>query len=146
MIALLQRVKQASVTVNNDVVGNINSGLLVFLGVVKQDTEANADRLLERVCGYRVFEDEQGKMNKSVVDVGGGLLVVSQFTLAADTHKGMRPSFSPAAPPELGEKLYDYFVGRAQALGHIQVATGRFGAMMDVSLVNDGPVTFWLES
>lgn len=143
MIGLLQRVAQASVTVEGAVVGAIGSGLLVLVGVEKGDAEAQAERLLERLLGYRVFSDEQGRMNRSLAEVGGGLLLVSQFTLAADTNKGARASFSSAAPPEEGRRLFDYLVARARA-AHPQVATGEYGAHMQVSLVNDGPVTFWL--
>jgi len=143
MIGLLQRVAQASVTVEGAVVGAIGPGLLVLVGVEKGDAEAQAERLLERLLGYRVFSDEQGRMNRSLAEVGGGLLLVSQFTLAADTNKGARASFSSAAPPEEGRRLFDYLVARARA-AHPQVATGEYGAHMQVSLVNDGPVTFWL--
>ena len=145
MIALLQRVRSAKVTVAGEDVAEIGRGLLVFVGVQKGDSEQKADRLLERVLGYRVFPDEQDRMNLSLTQVGGGLLLVSQFTLAADTRKGMRPGFSTAAPPQEGERLYDYFVEQANRR-HPQVGSGRFGADMQVSLVNDGPVTLWLES
>ncbi|MDE1461722.1 D-aminoacyl-tRNA deacylase [Spartinivicinus poritis] len=144
MRALIQRVKQASVSVNNEVVGSIDQGLLVLLGVQKGDDQAKAIKLLEKVLKYRVFADAEDKMNLSLRDINGGLLVVSQFTLAADTQKGLRPSFSSAAPPVAGENLYNYFVEQANNL-HPTVATGRFGANMQVSLVNDGPVTFLLE-
>ncbi|WP_163836615.1 D-aminoacyl-tRNA deacylase [Spartinivicinus ruber] len=144
MRALIQRVKQASVGVNNEVVGSIDQGLLVLLGVQKGDDQAKATKLLEKVLKYRVFADSEDKMNLSLRDINGGLLVVSQFTLAADTQKGLRPSFSSAAPPVEGENLYNYFVEQARNL-HPTVATGRFGANMQVSLVNDGPVTFLLE-
>ena len=144
MIALLQRVRQASVTVAGEVVGRIDRGLLVFVGVEKGDGEAQADRLLQRLLGYRVFADEQDKMNLSLTDVAGGLLLVSQFTLAADTRKGARPSFSSAAPPAEGERLFHYLLERARA-AHPVVEAGRFGADMEVALVNDGPVTFWLQ-
>lgn len=143
MIGLLQRVSEASVVVEGRTVGAIGRGLLVFVGVERGDDEASGDRLLERLLGYRVFSDAAGKMNLSVKDVQGGLLLVSQFTLAADTHKGMRASFTPAAPPEDGERLFNYLVARARAL-HAPVETGVFGADMKVQLVNDGPVTFWL--
>lgn len=145
MIGLLQRVSHASVSVEDSLVGKIGPGLLVFVGVQKDDTEARADRLLQRLLGYRVFEDPQGKMNQSLTDTGGGLLLVPQFTLAADTRKGARPSFSSAAPPELGQRLFDYLLHRAQEKHH-SVASGRFGADMQVELLNDGPVTFWLET
>ena len=144
MIGLLQRVKRASVHVEGDLVGEIEAGLLVFLGVEKNDSEDIADRLLERILAYRVFEDDSGKMNSSLVDKDLGLLIVSQFTLAADTKKGLRPSFSKAAPPDVGKTMYDYFVKQAFN-SYKKVATGRFGADMQVSLVNDGPVTFWLQ-
>ncbi len=144
MIGLLQRVSEASVRVEGEVVGQIGPGLLVLLGVEKGDAEHEADRLLERVVTYRVFDDENGRMNRSLIDTGGGLLLVSQFTLAAETRKGTRPGFSTAAPPAEGERLYEYVVaGARRRVG--TVATGRFGAHMQVGLVNDGPVTFWLQ-
>jgi len=143
MIGLLQRVTEASVTVEGAVVGAIGPGLLVLVGVEKGDAEAQADRLLERLLGYRVFSDDQGRMNRSLAEVGGGLLLVSQFTLAADTGKGTRASFSSAAPPEEGRRLFDYLVAKARAT-HPEVATGEFGAHMQVALINDGPVTFRL--
>ena len=143
MIGLLQRVAAASVKVEGAVVGAIGPGLLVLVGVEKGDGETQADRLLERLLGYRVFADDQGRMNLSLVEVGGGLLLVSQFTLAADTNKGARPSFSSAAPPDEGRRLFDYLVKQARA-AHPDVATGAYGAHMEVALVNDGPVTFWL--
>ena len=144
MIGLLQRVSQAAVRVDGATVGEIGPGLLVLLGVQRGDTEAEADRLLERLVTYRVFDDADGRMNRSLLDIGGSLLLVSQFTLAAETRKGTRPGFSTAAAPADGERLYDYVVSRArQRVG--TVATGRFGADMQVSLTNDGPVTFWLE-
>ena len=144
MIGLLQRVTQASVTVDNAVVGQIGIGLLVLVGVQKHDTEQSAARLLERLLGYRVFPDEQGKMNLALNDINGGLLLVPQFTLAADTKKGMRPSFSSAAPPLQGEQLFSLLVELAKHQ-YQDVATGVFGADMQVALVNDGPVTFILE-
>ena len=144
MIALIQRVKRSSVHVDEQLVGEIDQGLLVFLGVQKDDNEVKADRMLERVLGYRVFEDSEGKMNLSLTDKDTGLLVVPQFTLVADTAKGMRPSFAPAAAPDAAETLFLHFVKQAIAQ-HKKVASGRFGANMQVSLVNDGPVTFWLE-
>jgi D-tyrosyl-tRNA(Tyr) deacylase len=143
MIGLLQRVTQARVEVGGACIGNIGSGLMVLVCAERGDSEAEADRLLERLLGYRVFADAEGKMNLSLRDVHGGLLLVPQFTLAADTHKGMRPSFTPAAPPADGERLFDYFVARARA-SYPAVETGRFGAHMQVSLTNDGPVTIWL--
>jgi D-tyrosyl-tRNA(Tyr) deacylase len=145
VIGLLQRVSEARVEVAGETVGAIGRGLLVLVAVQPEDTEARADRLLERILGYRVFPDAEGRMNRSLRDLGGGLLLVSQFTLAADTKKGTRASFTRAAPPELGERLYDYLVQRAR-MAHPVLATGRFGADMQVSLTNDGPVTFWLES
>ena len=144
MIGLLQRVARADVDVDGETVGEIGPGLLVLLGVARGDSTREADRLLERIATYRIFDDAEGRMNVSLADSGGALLVVSQFTLAADTHKGTRPGFSTAAAPADGERLYDYFVAAArQRIG--SVATGRFGARMKVTLINDGPVTFWLE-
>jgi D-tyrosyl-tRNA(Tyr) deacylase len=143
MIGLLQRVAQARVEVDGVSVGAIGAGLLVLVCAERGDSEAEADRLLERLLGYRVFGDAEGKMNLSLRDVGGGLLLVPQFTLAADTHKGMRPSFTPAAAPADGERLFDYFVAKARA-SYPAVEAGRFGAHMQVSLTNDGPVTIWL--
>ncbi len=145
MRALLQRVKQASVTVNGQCFGSIDQGLLVFLAIEKGDEQSHADRLLDKVLAYRIFADEQGKMNLSLQAVQGGLLVVSQFTLAADTAKGLRPSFSSAATPEVGRQLYDYWLVEAEKK-HPIVAAGEFGADMQVELINDGPVTFLLES
>lgn len=145
MIALVQRVTEAKVVVDGALVGAIGAGILALVGVEKGDGEAQAGRLMERVLGYRVFADPEGKMNRSLADVAGGLLLVPQFTLAADTHKGARPSFSSAAPPAEGVRLFDYFVALARAR-HPAVATGRFGADMKVHLVNDGPVTFWLQA
>lgn len=145
MIALIQRVSRAEVSVAEARVGAIANGILALIGVRKGDTESAADRLLERIVGYRIFADAQGRMNLSLKDVEGGLLLVPQFTLAADTRSGMRAGFSTAAAPEEGGRLFDYLVARARAsLG--TVATGTFGAHMQVSLVNDGPVTFWLET
>jgi len=145
MLALIQRVKHAAVEVGGEQVGAIGAGLLVLLGVERDDTSAEAERLLKKVLAYRVFSDADGKMNLSVQDVKGGLLVVSQFTLAADTAKGLRPSFSSAKPPAEAEQLYEYFLNEARKAHH-DVACGRFGADMQVSLVNDGPVTFLLKS
>ena len=145
MKALIQRVSHASVTVSGSVIGEINQGILAFIGVEKGDDEARADRLLDKLLRYRVFADDEGKMNLSVADIGGGVLLVSQFTLAADTRKGLRPSFSSAAPPAEGQRLYDYVCAQAKAR-HSQVATGEFGADMKVALLNDGPVTFLLEA
>lgn len=143
MIGLIQRVKWAKVEVDNQIVGEIRSGLVVLLGVEQGDDQAKADKLLEKVLNYRVFADENGKMNLNVQQAGGSLLVVSQFTLAADTQKGLRPSFSRGAKPADAERLYDYF--HQQAAQKIQTATGQFAADMQVSLQNDGPVTFWLQ-
>jgi D-tyrosyl-tRNA(Tyr) deacylase len=145
LIALLQRVTRARVRVGERVVGEIGAGLLALLAVQPDDSEEQADRLLERMLNYRIFSDADGKMNLSVRDIQGGLLLVSQFTLAADTDKGNRPGFSRAAAPDLGLRLFDHFVTRARAL-HAPVATGEFGSHMQVELVNDGPVTFWLET
>ena len=144
MIALIQRVSEASVTVNNQVIGEIAQGILVLLAIEPHDDEAKATRLAERVAGYRIFEDQQGKMNLNVAQVGGNILVVSQFTLAADTTRGMRPSFTSAAKPEISKQLYQYFCQQLQSKG-FKVPTGEFGADMKVKLVNDGPVTFTLK-
>lgn len=145
MIGLLQRVSRASVDVNNKTIALIQCGLLVFIGIEKEDSENQADRLLERILGYRVFPDKEGRMNRSLTDTGGGLLLVPQFTLPADTRKGTRPGFSTAAPPEKGKQLFEYFLDKArQTYAHVQA--GEFGADMQVSLVNDGPVTFWLQA
>ena len=145
MIALIQRVNRAAVTVDSETVGAIGRGILALIGVQRGDTTASADRLLERVLTYRIFSDEQGKMNLSLRDIQGELLLVSQFTLAADTQKGTRAGFSRAAAPEEAKRLFHYFLDRARA-SHGTVAAGVFGADMQVSLVNDGPVTFWLET
>lgn len=144
MIGLLQRVQSASVEIEGTSVGAIGSGLLVLVGVERGDGERQADRLLQRLLAYRVFEDAEGRMNRSLVDTGGGLLLVPQFTLAADTRSGNRPGFSCAATPADGRKYFDYLVASARA-GRSDVHSGRFGANMQVSLVNDGPVTFWLQ-
>jgi D-aminoacyl-tRNA deacylase len=144
LIALLQRVSQASVLVDGASVGSIGRGLMVLVCAERDDAEREADALLGKLLTYRVFPDEAGKMNRSVADLRGGLLLVPQFTLAADTRSGTRPSFTPAAAPELGRKLFDYVVDRARDQ-HPIVETGRFGAHMEVSLTNDGPVTFWLQ-
>jgi len=143
MIGLLQRVSQASVTVDGVSIGAIETGLMVLVCAEKGDTEREADALLAKLLGYRVFSDEAGKMNRSVTDIGGALLLVPQFTLAADTRSGTRPSFSPAASPDDGRRLFSYFVRRA-CERHGKVETGQFGADMKVALVNDGPVTIWL--
>jgi D-tyrosyl-tRNA(Tyr) deacylase len=144
LIALIQRVTAARVAVGDDTVGEIGAGLLLLLGVERGDGNPEAARLAERVLGYRVFADDAGKMNRSLKDVAGGLLVVPQFTLVADTNSGTRPSFSSGASPEDGERLYGVFLEESKKR-HAPVATGRFGAHMKVSLVNDGPVTFWLQ-
>ena len=144
MIGLLQRVCEAYVEVEGQRVAQINEGLLVFVGIERHDAAAQAERLLERVLGYRVFEDQQGRMNRSVVDIQGGLLLVPQFTLAADTRKGMRPSFTPAADPAEGRRWFGYLLDRARS-SHEKVVSGVFGANMQVGLINDGPVTFWLQ-
>ncbi len=144
MIALLQRVSTASVRIDDEIVGQIDTGLLVFIGVKPTDTDENARRLLSRLLKYRVFPDDAGTMNVSLQQIGGGLLLVPQFTLAADTRHGLRPGFSTAAQPELGRRLFDLLVETSQAQ-HSPVASGQFGANMQVSLVNDGPVTFWVE-
>lgn len=143
MIALLQRVRHASVTVDGALIGAIDAGLLVFLCAEKGDTAREGDALLTKLLGYRVFADDAGKMNRSVRDVAGGLLLVPQFTLAADTRSGTRPSFTPAAAPTDARRLFDEVVAQAR-LRHPVVATGQFGADMQVALTNDGPVTFWL--
>ena len=143
MKALIQRVIRAKVTVEQQIVGEIDGGLLVLLGIDAGDSESIADRLASKVVNYRVFADDAGHMNQSVQDIGGELLVVSQFTLSASTKKGLRPSFSAAKSPDLAELLYEYFVARVG--GVVGVQTGRFGADMQIELVNDGPVTFLLE-
>ncbi|HET9693594.1 MAG TPA: D-aminoacyl-tRNA deacylase [Steroidobacteraceae bacterium] len=145
MISLIQRVSEASVTVDGERVGWIGHGLLALVAVEPGDTEATARRLVDRMIAYRVFDDANGRMNRSVADVGGQLLMVSQFTLAADTRKGLRPSFSSAADPALGRELFERAVEYARATLPGKVAAGRFGAHMQVALVNDGPVTFWLQ-
>ncbi len=144
MIALIQRVTAAKVEVEGEITGQIGKGLLVLLGVEKEDNHAKAEKLLEKVLNYRVFSDEDGKMNLNVQQAGGAILVVSQFTLAADTQKGLRPSFSKGASPALAEEMYDYFVEKCGQ--KISTFTGRFAADMQVSLTNDGPVTFWLNT
>ena len=143
MIGLLQRVSRASVSVAGEVVGKIDAGLLVFIGVERDDSDAQATRLLERIFSYRVFSDDAGKMNLGLTETGGGLLLVPQFTLAADTKKGARASFTPAAEPGEGERLFNLLCEQA-ARQWRDVSFGRFGADMQVELVNDGPVTFWL--
>lgn len=145
MIALIQRVAEAQVRIGGQVAGRIGRGVLALVGVERGDGEREAARLAERVLGYRVFPDSEGRMNRSLADIGGGLLVVPQFTLAADTGSGTRAGFSSAAAPEEGRRLFERFVEICRAL-HPEVATGRFAADMQVSLVNDGPVTFWLRA
>jgi D-aminoacyl-tRNA deacylase len=145
MIALLQRVTKARVCVDGQTIGEIGVGLLVLIGIVKGDDASAAQRLVERILDYRVFADEAGRMNRSLREIQGGLLLVPQFTLAADTERGNRPGFSLAARPPQAAALFNYVLEQARAR-HTSVAAGRFGAHMEVSLVNDGPVTFWLES
>lgn len=144
MKALIQRVKRASVTVDGAKISEISKGILVFLGVEKEDVFENAEKLADKICKLRIFEDENEKMNLSVTDVEGELLVVSQFTLCGDCKKGTRPSFDKAASPDVAVKLYNYFIEYLKNK-NISVKTGKFQAMMDVELINDGPVTFWLE-
>ena len=144
MIGLLQRISEARVEVNGETIGAVGAGLLVLVGVQQGDSEAQADRLLERLLTFRVFPDEDGKMNLNLRDVGGGLLLVPQFTLAADTRKGTRASFTSAAPPEHSRKLFDYLLNAARQ-AHEPVGSGSFGQHMQVTLTNDGPVTFWIE-
>jgi D-tyrosyl-tRNA(Tyr) deacylase len=145
MIALIQRVAEASVVVDGAVVGQVGRGVLALVCAERSDSEAEATALVGKLLAYRVFPDEQGRMNRSLADVSGGLLAVPQFTLAADTNSGTRPSFTPAAPPELGERLFHAFV-RAARERHAPVESGSFGAHMQVHLINDGPVTFWLQT
>jgi D-tyrosyl-tRNA(Tyr) deacylase len=145
MIALIQRVSQAEVRVQDRIAGTIGRGVLAFIGVQREDTESDADRLLQRVLTYRIFADDQGRMNLDLRAVAGGLLLVSQFTLAADTRTGTRAGFSTAAAPDRARQLFEHLVTRARG-AHPQIATGEFGADMQVSLTNDGPVTFWLET
>jgi D-aminoacyl-tRNA deacylase len=145
MIALIQRVRSARVEVDGETTGTIETGLLALVAVQPDDGEPQAERLLERLLGYRVFADAEGRMNRSLADIGGGLLLVSQFTLAADTKKGMRPGFSTAAAPAEAERWFNHLVELAKnRYGRVEI--GRFGAHMEVHLVNDGPVTFWLEA
>ena len=144
MRALIQRVSEASVTVDGDVIGEIGTGLLILVCAMHGDTTASADALAAKISKLRIFPDEGGKMNRSLLDIGGAALVVSQFTLAADTSRGNRPGFSTAALPDEGRTLYEYFAGQIQGHG-INTATGRFGADMAVQLVNDGPVTIWMD-
>lgn len=145
MIALLQRVSNAKVTIAGEITADINHGLLVFIAVEPTDYEQVADKLLHRILNYRLFEDQQGKMNLSVSETQGGVLFVPQFTLAADTQKGLRPSFSHSASPELGRALFHYLYQRAQQQHNYPIACGQFGADMQVSLTNEGPATFWLQ-
>ena len=145
MLGLVQRVSSASVSIEGSITGEIGPGILLLLGVQKNDSKADAEKLLQKTLSYRIFSDDEGKMNLSLSDVSGGLLVVSQFTLAADTKKGLRPSFSAAAKPDQAEFLYDHFVAQA-AKTHPITQSGIFGANMQVSLCNDGPVTFMLSS
>ena len=142
---LIQRVSEASVKVDGSIVGQIDRGILLLLGVEKDDTKQTADRLLQKVLSYRIFDDESGKMNLSLKDVGGALLIVSQFTLVADTKKGLRPGFSKGATPENGLLLYNYFTDQARQ-SHCKIELGVYGADMKISLLNDGPVTFMLET
>ena len=144
MIALLQRVSEAAVRVEGEIIGSVSAGILVLVGVERGDTTDTAARLAERVLNYRIFPDAEQRMNLSVRDIAGGLLLVPQFTLAADTRKGNRPSFTPAAPPEVGEQLFNQFVAACRQERE-NIETGKFGADMKVSLVNEGPVTFWLQ-
>lgn len=144
MIALIQRVTQASITVDKQIIGQINHGLLILLGVEQGDDQQKATRLCEKVLGYRIFSDSEGKMNLNVQQAKGEVLVVSQFTLAADTQKGMRPSFTKGAKPDEANKLYQFFV--EQCKKQINTQTGQFAANMQVALINDGPVTFWLQT
>jgi D-tyrosyl-tRNA(Tyr) deacylase len=145
LIALIQRVSEAAVTVQGRAVGSIGRGILALIGIERGDDLPRAERLLERVLTYRIFEDDAGRMNLSLADIGGGLLLVPQFTLAADTHKGTRPGFSTAEVPDLARPMFDRVVAAARTR-HPRVETGEFGAHMKVALVNDGPVTFWLRS
>lgn len=144
MLGLIQRVTSASVSVNQEIVGDIQQGMLLLLGIQKTDTEETANKLIDKILAYRIFADADKKMNCNVQQIDGGVLVVSQFTLAADTKKGLRPSFSSAAPPQQAQELYNYFVAQLRSK-HPKIATGIFAADMQVSLVNDGPVTFMLE-
>lgn len=146
MLGLIQRVSSASVTINNQVNGEIDQGILLLLGIQKEDNQSKADQLLKKVLSYRIFSDADGKMNLSASDIGAGLLVVSQFTLAANTSKGLRPGFSNAAPPDHAKALYDYFLAQAKSSHCAAVESGIFGADMQVNLCNDGPVTFMLST
>ncbi len=144
MKAVIQRVTHASVKVDGETVGSCGQGFLILLGVMAGDDEKEADKLVNKTVNLRIFEDENGKMNKSVSDIGGEILIVSQFTLAADTAKGLRPSFTPAADPETGKRLYEHFIEKIKESG-LKTETGQFGANMQVALINDGPVTIWLK-
>lgn len=145
MLALLQRTKYAQVSVNKKIIGQIKQGILVFIGIEKPDVIKNADRLIERILGYRIFSDAKERMNLSVQDINGGVLLVPQFTLAADTKKGMRPSFTPAADPDKGRQLFDYLVTKSKQI-YPHIEQGEFGAHMQIELCNDGPVTFLLKT
>ena len=145
MRALIQRVTKASVTINEEIISEIENGMLVFVCAMNEDTELQAENLASKISKLRIFNDENGKMNKSIQDISGDALVVSQFTLAADTSRGNRPGFSSAAPPEKGEQLYEYFTEKLQEIG-IQSQKGVFGGDMKISLVNDGPTTIWMEN
>ncbi len=145
MKALIQRVKRASVTVDGEVISKIGAGMLVLLGVEKGDSSENADKLADKLAKLRIFEDENEKMNLSILDTKGEMLVVSQFTLCGDCKKGTRPSFDKAAEPQIANELYEYFVSRLVNVHNIPCQTGKFAAMMDVELINDGPVTFMVE-
>ena len=146
MLGLIQRVSNASVSIDNQINGKIDQGVLLLLGIQKEDHQGKADQLLKKVLNYRIFADDNGKMNLSANDIGGGLLVISQFTLAADTSKGLRPGFSTAAPPEQARALYNYFLAQAKTSHCAAVESGISGADMQVSLCNDGPVTFMLST
>lgn len=146
MIAVIQRVKKASVSVDNEIIGNINQGLLILLGVAHEDSQLDVDWLVNKIVQMRIFADDEGKMNKSMQDLGADLLVVSQFTLHASTQKGNRPSFIKAAKPEIAIPLYEYFIQKSEELLGKKVQTGKFGADMEVSLVNDGPVTIIIDT
>lgn len=144
MITLLQRITSASVVIDNATVAKVEAGMLVFVAVQKQDTESTAEKMQQRILAYRIFADQQNKMNKNICEVNGDILVVPQFTLAANTTKGLRPNFSSAATPDQGKRLFDYFLHKLKA-EYARVSSGKFAADMQVHLVNDGPVTFWLE-
>ncbi|MGB2172400.1 MAG: D-aminoacyl-tRNA deacylase [Porticoccaceae bacterium] len=146
MLGLIQRVSSASVSIENNLCGQINQGILLLLGVEKNDGPTESDQLLKKLLNYRIFADDNGKMNRSLVDINGDLLIVSQFTLAADTKTGLRPSFSSAAAPQEAKALYEYFLAQAKNIHNGKIASGQFGADMQVSLCNDGPVTFLLSS